>query len=85
VALLEWVWPYWSRCGLGEVWLWRRCGPVGVVVALEEVWPCWSGCGLIGVGVALGRYGFGGGVALLEWVWPWRRCVTMDVGLGPSP
>jgi hypothetical protein len=31
VALLEWVWPCWSRCGL-----------VGVgVTLLERVWPCW--------------------------------------------
>ena len=40
VALLEWVWPCWSGCGL-----------VGVGVALLE-WaqPCWSGCITVGVG-----------------------------------
>jgi len=32
VALLEWVWPCWSKCGLAGV---------GVVL-LEQVWPCWS-------------------------------------------
>jgi len=37
VALLEWMWPCWSRCGL-----------VGVGVALLEwVWPYWSRCGLL--------------------------------------
>jgi len=63
VALLEWVWPYWSGCGLVRV---------GVAL-LEWVWPCWSGCDLVGVGVAF----VGVGVALLEWVWPcWGKCVT---------
>jgi len=29
----------------------RRCGPVGVGVALLEwVWPCWSRCVTVGVG-----------------------------------
>jgi hypothetical protein len=32
----------------------RKCGPVGVGVALlEYVWPCWGRCGLVGVGRAL--------------------------------
>jgi hypothetical protein len=48
VALLEWVWPCWSGCGL-----------VGVGVALLAwAWPGWSGCGLVGVGVSL-RVGSG--------------------------
>jgi hypothetical protein len=45
------------RCGpvgVGVALFWSRCGPVGVDVALLEwVWPCWSGCGLVGVGVAI--------------------------------
>jgi len=36
----------------------RRCGPVGVGVALLEwVWPCWSGCGPVGVGTSLWAWG----------------------------
>jgi hypothetical protein len=43
VALLDWVWPYWSGCGL-----------VGIGVALLEwVWFCWNRCGLVGGGVSL--------------------------------
>jgi hypothetical protein len=53
VALLEGVWPCWSRYSLSRV----------SVALLEWVWPCWNGCGLAGMGVALleevGQWGRG--------------------------
>jgi hypothetical protein len=40
------------------------------VALLGELWPYWGKCGLVG-----------GGVALLEEVWPWRRCGLVGGGV----
>jgi hypothetical protein len=54
----------------------RRCGLVGVGVALSEwVWPYWGGCGRVGV-------------ALLEEMCHWRWTLGFHMlkpGLTPSP